>query len=134
NKAYELVKRSLAGGKVGKVLSVHSKCLFDTVQVAGQFLRWHRQKTSSGSLVVYKSAHHFDLVNRCLNARPDSDTRINFHIFFSDNAGKEHGWAKVYARARDRDAAKDNLTEDRLDAEQDISVCEGEYRYHREQN
>ncbi|KAF8594577.1 hypothetical protein BDV93DRAFT_579402 [Ceratobasidium sp. AG-I] len=48
--AYELVKRSLAGGKVGKVLSVHSKCLLDTFHVAGQFRRWNRQKTSSGSL------------------------------------------------------------------------------------
>ncbi|KAF8598850.1 hypothetical protein BDV93DRAFT_560878 [Ceratobasidium sp. AG-I] len=63
-------------------------------------------KTSSSSLMVYKSDHHFVLVYQSL-------------------AGKEHGWAKVYARTRDQDVAKDNLAEDRPDAEQDISICEG---------
>ena len=57
------VKQLLADGAIGTVTSVHFEWLLDTAHGADYFRRWHREKTSSGGLLVHKSTHHFDLVN-----------------------------------------------------------------------
>ena len=57
------VRRLVAEGAIGQVTSVHFEWLLDTVHGADYFRRWHRDKASSGGLLVHKSTHHFDLVN-----------------------------------------------------------------------
>jgi predicted dehydrogenase len=57
------VRKLVADGAIGQVTSVHFEWLLDTVHGADYFRRWHRDKASSGGLLVHKSTHHFDLVN-----------------------------------------------------------------------
>lgn len=64
------VKEIVDSGIIGKVLSVHYEWMLDTVHGADYFRRWHRQKANSGSLLVHKSTHHFDLVNWLIGEDP----------------------------------------------------------------
>ncbi|CAE6519828.1 unnamed protein product [Rhizoctonia solani] len=122
----------------GKVLSVHFEWLLDTVHGADYFRRWHRQKTNSGGLMVHKSGHHFDLVNWWIDARPIAVAGMGKLAFYGDKAGKEHGWAKDYVRARGAQAAKDDpfaiMLEDDETLKKIYANAEGEDGYHRDQN
>ncbi len=64
------VKELIRSGVVGDVLSVHFEWLLDTQHGADYFRRWHRKRENSGSLLVHKSTHHFDLVNWFLEDDP----------------------------------------------------------------
>ncbi len=64
------VKEMLDAGKIGDVLSVDFHWWLDTRHGADYFRRWHRNRGNSGSLLVHKATHHFDLVNWWLGARP----------------------------------------------------------------
>lgn len=57
------VRRLIADGAIGDVTSVHFEWVLDTIHGADYFRRWHRDKASSGGLLVHKSTHHFDLAN-----------------------------------------------------------------------
>ncbi len=64
------VKELLASGVIGDVLSVDFHWLLDTAHGADYFRRWHRNRASSGGLMVHKATHHFDLVNWWLDSVP----------------------------------------------------------------
>ncbi|QJU55700.1 Gfo/Idh/MocA family oxidoreductase [Herbiconiux sp. KACC 21604] len=64
------LKRVIASGEIGEVTSVHFEWMLDTAHGADYFRRWHRDKASSGGLLIHKSSHHFDLVNWWLAAAP----------------------------------------------------------------
>ncbi|TDC59090.1 Gfo/Idh/MocA family oxidoreductase [Actinomadura sp. GC306] len=57
------VRRVIADGAIGEVASVHFGWSLDTIHGADYFRRWHRDRASSGGLLVHKASHHFDLVN-----------------------------------------------------------------------
>ena len=65
------VKEILMSGAIGKVLGVNFTWMLDTRHGADYFRRWHRQRKNSGSLLVHKSTHHFDLVNWWLDDIPE---------------------------------------------------------------
>ncbi|KAJ7647138.1 NAD(P)-binding protein [Roridomyces roridus] len=138
NPVHELVKRTIAEGKIGKVLSVHFEWLLDTVHGADYFRRWHRQKTHSGGLMVHKAGHHFDLVNWWIDAEPETVAAFGKLAFYGDKAGKEHGWAREYERARGSEAAKNDPFAIHLDQDTILKAkyadAEGEDGYHRDQN
>lgn len=64
------LKQLIASGELGRVTSVHFEWVLDTAHGADYFRRWHRDKASSGGLLVHKSTHHFDLVNWWLDSLP----------------------------------------------------------------
>jgi len=64
------LKEVIASGEIGTVTSVHFEWVLDTAHGADYFRRWHREKASSGGLLVHKSTHHFDLVNWWLDDAP----------------------------------------------------------------
>jgi len=64
------LKQVIASGEIGEVTSVHFEWVLDTAHGADYFRRWHRDKASSGGLLVHKSSHHFDLVNWWLADAP----------------------------------------------------------------
>lgn len=64
------VKELLKSGVIGEVLSVHYEWMLDTLHGADYFRRWHRMRENSGSLLVHKSTHHFDLINWFLEDDP----------------------------------------------------------------
>ena len=71
---YRRLKELIASGVVGKVLSVHFEWLLNTSHGADYFRRWHSRRECSGSLLVHKSTHHFDIVNWLLDEKP---VRVN---------------------------------------------------------
>ncbi|HMR50015.1 MAG TPA: Gfo/Idh/MocA family oxidoreductase [Arachnia sp.] len=57
------LREVIASGAIGTPTSVHFEWVLDTVHGADYFRRWHRERKNSGSLLIHKASHHFDLVN-----------------------------------------------------------------------
>lgn len=64
------LREVIASGAIGRPTSVHFEWVLDTVHGADYFRRWHRERENSGSLLIHKSSHHFDLVNWWLDDAP----------------------------------------------------------------
>ncbi|MEV0649646.1 Gfo/Idh/MocA family oxidoreductase [Phytomonospora sp. NPDC050363] len=95
--AHEKVRTLLASGVIGEIGSVHFEWLLDVRHGADYFRRWHRDKASSGGLLVHKSGHHFDLVNWWLGARPER-VYAQGRLFFYGENGSRHGYDRGYER------------------------------------
>ncbi|KAL5486049.1 hypothetical protein ACEPAI_7093 [Sanghuangporus weigelae] len=138
NPVHEAVKRLIAGGEIGTVLSVHFEWLLDTVHGADYFRRWHRSKSNSGGLMVHKSGHHFDLVNWWIDANPVEVAGMGRTAFYGAENGERYGWAKDYERARGSDAAKSDPFAIHLDDEPTLKSLYADAEkvdgYHRDQN
>lgn len=81
------VKELLAAGTIGHVRSVNLEYLLDTNHGADYFRRWHAHADESGTLLVHKSTHHFDLVNWWLDAIPQQVFAYGDLVFYGkDNA------------------------------------------------
>ena len=66
----ERIKEVLMSGEIGQITSVDFHWYLDTDHGASYFRRWHAFKQFSGSLLVHKATHHFDLMNWWLEAEP----------------------------------------------------------------
>ena len=64
------VKELLLSQEIGEVISVDFHWYLDIDHGASYFRRWHGFKQFSGSLLVHKATHHFDLMNWWLAAEP----------------------------------------------------------------
>jgi predicted dehydrogenase len=60
----------LRANEIGKITSVDFHWYLDTRHGADYFRRWHGFKEKSGTLLVHKSSHHFDLLNWWLQSEP----------------------------------------------------------------
>jgi len=88
------VKEILDAGAVGTPLSVDFHWWLDTRHGADYFRRWHRRRGNSGSLLVHKATHHFDLVNWWLGARPVEVFCMGRRAFYTpENADRLFGLA-----------------------------------------
>ncbi|MDY7088666.1 MAG: Gfo/Idh/MocA family oxidoreductase [Actinomycetota bacterium] len=124
NPVHEVVRSLLASGEIGEIGSVHFEWLLDVRHGADYFRRWHRDKASSGGLLVHKSGHHFDLVNWWLGAAPVEVFASGRLFFYGD-----HGRGRQHPRER---FALDLTADPRLEA-----LYEGpsaEDGYHRDQD
>jgi predicted dehydrogenase len=68
--AHQTMKEILLSNDIGRIVSVDFSWYLDVVHGADYFRRWHRLRRSSGSLLVHKASHHFDLMNWWLGADP----------------------------------------------------------------
>jgi predicted dehydrogenase len=68
--AHQTMKEILLAGDIGRVVSVDFSWYLDVFHGADYFRRWHRLRKDSGSLLVHKASHHFDLMNWWLGADP----------------------------------------------------------------
>lgn len=82
------VKEILKSGVIGDILSVHFEWLLDTEHGADYFRRWHRKRENSGSLLVHKSTHHFDLVNWFLEDDPVAVNAFGTRSFYGPTREK----------------------------------------------
>src|SRR5690554_967269 len=67
SKLKELLQQDI----IGRVTMVEFHWYLDTIHGADYYRRWHRNKNNSGSLLVHKATHHFDLVNWWLESYPE---------------------------------------------------------------
>lgn len=84
------VKELIASGVIGRVHSVNLEYLLDTNHGADYFRRWHAHADESGTLLVHKSTHHFDLVNWWLDAIPQQVFAYGDLVFY----GKQNAIAR----------------------------------------
>jgi predicted dehydrogenase len=68
--AHQVVKETLMSGEIGPIMSVDFSWYLDVIHGADYFRRWHRLRNKSGTLLVHKASHHFDLANWWLDAEP----------------------------------------------------------------
>lgn len=64
------IKEILMSREIGDITSVDFNYYLDIYHGASYFRRWHGLKQFSGSLLVHKATHHFDLMNWWLSAEP----------------------------------------------------------------
>jgi len=65
------IKEMLLNKEIGDLVSVDFTWMLNTSHGASYFRRWHGQREHSGTLLVHKSTHHFDLLNWWLNSEPE---------------------------------------------------------------
>ncbi|MEH1127442.1 Gfo/Idh/MocA family oxidoreductase [Micromonospora sp. CPCC 206061] len=96
-----LVRRLIADGTIGEVTSVAFEWCLDTVHGADYFRRWHRDKATSGGLLVHKASHHFDLVNWWLADLPEVAFARGGLRFYGDDNARRRGLGARPDRSRD---------------------------------
>ncbi len=67
---FSKLRELLSEKKIGRITSVDFHEYLDTAHGASYFRRWHGEKKFSGTLLLQKSSHHFDLLNWCLDSDP----------------------------------------------------------------
>lgn len=70
NPHYTKLKELLANERVGKITSVDFHWYLNIYHGASYFRRWHGLRDRSGTLLVHKATHHFDLLNWWLDSEP----------------------------------------------------------------
>ncbi len=94
------VKELIVAGTIGRVRSVNLEYLLDTHHGADYFRRWHAQLENSGSLLVHKATHHFDLVNWWLDAIPQQVFAYGDRVFYGRDNAIARGDEKLTRYAR----------------------------------
>lgn len=64
------IKELLLSGIVGDIYAIDFKWYLDTWHGVEYFRRWHANLANSGSLLIHKATHHFDLVNWFISQEP----------------------------------------------------------------
>ncbi len=85
---YVRVKELLKEKVIGDIYSVHYEWMLDTSHGADYFRRWHRERRNSGSLLIHKSTHHFDLLNWWLDDEPESVNAYGTRRFYGPTREK----------------------------------------------
>ncbi len=121
------VKELIANGAIGRIRSVNLEYLLDTNHGADYFRRWHAQAAESGTLLVHKSTHHFDLVNWWLDAIPAQVFAYGDLVFYGKKNAEARGDGALtkYPRYTGEPAAKGDPF--RLDLDESASF-RGLYR------
>jgi predicted dehydrogenase len=87
---HERIKEILASGELGRVVSVSFDWYLDTRHGADYFRRWHHLRKNSGTLLVHKATHHFDLINWWLAADPVEVSAKGRLAFYGKNGAFRH--------------------------------------------
>lgn len=94
------VRQLIMDGAIGEVLSVDFSWYLDTRHGADYFRRWHRNRKNSGSLLVHKSTHHFDLVNWWIDDLPEDVFCFGSRRYYTPKRGDELGLVDRGQRCR----------------------------------
>ena len=84
---FKELKKTVASGILGDILSVHYEWMLGETHGSSYFHRWHSERAKSGSLLIHKSTHHFDIANWLLEQTPVSVNAYGTRRVYGD-AGK----------------------------------------------
>lgn len=87
------IREIILAGEIGEVLSVDFAWMLDTRHGADYFRRWHRRRENSGSLLVHKSTHHFDLVNWWIDDIPAEVFCHGTRRYYTPETARQRGLA-----------------------------------------
>ena len=79
------IKKIILSGELGKIISIDYQECLNTLHGADYFRRWHSKKKYSGSLLLHKASHHFDMVNWFLDSDPVDVQAIGKLAFYGHN-------------------------------------------------
>ncbi|MBF9221951.1 Gfo/Idh/MocA family protein [Hymenobacter ruricola] len=80
----------LRSGVIGNITSADFHWYLDVHHGADYFRRWHRLRQNSGSLLVHKATHHFDLLNWWLDSDPEEVYAYGQLNFYGKNNSFRH--------------------------------------------
>ncbi|HCE55813.1 MAG TPA: 4,5-dihydroxyphthalate dehydrogenase [Lutibacter sp.] len=69
-KVFTKLKEIIDSKEIGDLISVDLHWYLNTFHGADYFRRWHGLREKSGTLLLHKSAHHFDLLNWMIGSDP----------------------------------------------------------------
>ena len=81
SKMWELLR----AGEIGDITSVDLNWYLDTSHGADYFRRWHGLIEKSGSLLLHKASHHFDMLNYFIDSDPESVYATGSLDFYGKN-------------------------------------------------
>ncbi|MBI3110379.1 MAG: Gfo/Idh/MocA family oxidoreductase [Ignavibacteriales bacterium] len=84
------IKELLMQDRIGRVTSVDFHWYLDVYHGADYFRRWHRLREQSGSLLVHKATHHFDLLNWWIDSDPQDVHAFGDLEFYGRNNEFRH--------------------------------------------
>ncbi|MEX0980483.1 MAG: Gfo/Idh/MocA family oxidoreductase [Bacteroidales bacterium] len=64
------IKELISQDAIGELMSVDFSWMLNNFHGAQYFRRWHGERDKSGTLLVHKSTHHFDLLNWWIDSEP----------------------------------------------------------------
>ncbi len=79
------MKKILMSGELGKIISIDYQENLNTSHGADYFRRWHGKMKYSGSLLVHKASHQFDLISWLIGAEPVEVQAIGKVAFYGSN-------------------------------------------------
>lgn len=79
------IKELLMQERIGRLTSIDFNWYLDVYHGADYFRRWHRLREHSGTLLVHKSTHHFDLLNWWIESDPEIVTAFGAQEFYGKN-------------------------------------------------
>ncbi|NLZ59596.1 MAG: Gfo/Idh/MocA family oxidoreductase [Lentisphaerae bacterium] len=79
------IKRLLLDGAIGDILHIQFTETLDRFHGADYFRRWHRFFKNTGSLLIHKASHHFDLVNWFAGSEPQRAAGQGRLAFYGKN-------------------------------------------------
>jgi predicted dehydrogenase len=89
-KLYELLR----AGEIGDIVSADFHWYLDVDHGASYFRRWHGLRDKSGTLLVHKASHHFDLLNWWLETEPEEV----FAYGALEHYGRSHPFRHTHCR------------------------------------
>lgn len=69
-KVFTKLKEIIDSKEIGELVSIDLNWYLNTYHGASYFRRWHGETDKSGTLLLHKSAHHFDLLNWFIGSDP----------------------------------------------------------------
>jgi len=75
----------LRAGEIGEITSANLNWYLDTSHGADYFRRWHGIMEKSGSLLLHKASHHFDMLNYMIDSDPESVYALGSLDFYGKN-------------------------------------------------
>ena len=82
---FKELKKVTSSGILGDILSVHYEWMLGEEHGSSYFHRWHSEREKSGSLLIHKSTHHFDIANWLLEQDPVSVNAFGTRRVYGDS-------------------------------------------------
>ena len=84
------MKELLLKERIGRLTSIDFHWYLDTIHGADYFRRWHRLRKNSGTLLLHKASHHFDLLNWWIDSDPEVVHGFGALEFYGKNSTYRH--------------------------------------------
>lgn len=83
---YKKIKEIVAGGELGRIISIEAKEILEGDHAASYFRRWRRYTRNTGGFMNEKCSHDIDLLNWMVEAEPVYVSAFGSRSYFNSKA------------------------------------------------